>query len=80
MSVLKVQITGLHLRLPKSNSLEDKTQGSAFSQGSSVMLCVGVLKLENHCNAKLDNFFNWQYFLFWFYHVACRVLVPLTRD
>ena len=79
MSMLKGQITGLHLRLSKSNSLEDKTQGSAFSQGSSVRLCVWVLKLENHCNAKLD-FFNWQYFLFWFYRVACRVLVPLTRD
>ena len=62
--MLKVQITGLHLRLSKSNSLEDKTQGSASSQGSSVMMCVWVLKLGNHCKANLDNFLKLAVFSF----------------
>lgn len=51
MNLFEVLIPGLHPRLTKSKSLEDKTQESAFSLVSSVIgVCVFVcVKLENHC-------------------------------
>lgn len=60
VSLFKVQITGPHPRLSKSDSLEAKTQESAFSQVSSVT--VSVYTEVGACHIRLGNFLNWQYF------------------